>query len=134
MVSATIVSGWRVADSIAAAKIPVITGPVINIPTRGSDRYDQAYTNAGIMHKAGVRVALRTNNTENVRDLPFHAGFAAAYGMGRGAGLEALTINPPRLMGGWDPIGPPEVGKRAKLFRCGREPLETKTHNNQVMS
>ncbi|MEM6770777.1 MAG: amidohydrolase family protein [Bacteroidota bacterium] len=128
-----VAEGWRVADSIAAAKIPVITGPVINIPTRGSDRYDQAYTNPGIMHKAGVTVALRTNNTENVRDLPFHAGFAAAYGMGREAALEAITINPARIMGVADQIGSLEVGKMANLFICDGDPFETKTQISKVI-
>lgn len=128
-----VAEGWRVADSIAAAKVPVITGPVINIPTRGSDRYDRAYANAGIMQKAGVLVALRTNNTENVRDLPFHAGFAVAYGMDRQAALEAITINPARMMGVADQLGSLEVGKNANLFVCDGDPFETRTQISQVM-
>lgn len=128
-----VAEGWRVADSIAAAKVPVITGPVINIPTRGSDRYDQAYANAGVMHKAGVMVALRTNNTENVRDLPFHAGFAAAYGMGREAALEAITVNPARMMGLADQLGSLEKGKVANLFVCDGDPFETKTQISKVI-
>ena len=34
--------GWRVADEIAKAKIPVVTGPVIALPNRDYDRYDAA--------------------------------------------------------------------------------------------
>lgn len=128
-----VAEGWRVADSIAAAKVPVITGPVIGIPTRGSDRYDQAYANAGVMHKAGVTVALRTNNTENVRDLPFHAGFAVAYGMDRQAALEAITITPARIMGLEDQLGSLEVGKVANLFVCDGDPFETKTQISKVV-
>ncbi len=128
-----VAEGWRVADSIAAAKVPVITGPVINIPTRGSDRYDKAYANAGLMHKAGVTVALRTNNTENVRDLPFHAGFAVAYGMDRQAALEAITITPARMMGLGDQLGSLEVGKVANLFVCDGDPFETKTQISKVV-
>lgn len=128
-----VAEGWRVADSIAAAKVPVITGPVINIPTRGSDRYDKAYANAGLMHKAGVTVALRTNNTENVRDLPFNAGFAVAYGMDRQAALEAITITPARMMGLGDQLGSLEVGKVANLFVCDGDPFETKTQISKVV-
>ena len=69
----------RVADKIAAADIPCIVGPVITIPARESDRYDKAYANIGLLSKAGVRVAIRTNDVENVRNLPFNAGFAIAY-------------------------------------------------------
>ena len=74
--------GWRVANKIAKAGIPIITGPVLSVPGRDNDRYDASYTNPAKMMKAGVKVALRTDNAENVRNLPFNAGFAAAYGMG----------------------------------------------------
>lgn len=124
--------GWRVADSIAAAKIPVITGPVIGMPTRQSDRYDRPYANAGLMSKAGVTVAIRSNDTENVRDLPFHAGFAAAYGMGREEALKAITIVPAQIMGLGDRLGSLEVGKDANLFICDGDPMETKTQIQQV--
>lgn len=124
--------GWRVADSIAAAKIPVITGPVIGMPTRQSDRYDRPYANAGLMAKAGVTVAIRSNDTENVRDLPFHAGFAAAYGMGREEALKAITIVPAQIMGLGDRLGSLEVGKDANLFICDGDPMETKTQIEQV--
>lgn len=44
---------------------------------------DRAYANAGLLSKAGVSVALRSGESENVRNLPFNAGFAATYGMAR---------------------------------------------------
>lgn len=124
--------GWRVADEIAKAGVPVITGPMLDMPPRASDRYDKAYANAGLMHKAGVQVAIRSNETENVRNLPFNAGFAAAYGMGREAALEAITIVPARIMGLEAEIGSLEVGKVATLFISDGDPLETKTHIEQV--
>lgn len=124
--------GWRVAEEIAASGVPVVTGPVISIPTRGSDRYDRAYANAGAMKEAGVTVAIRSDDTENVRDLPFHAAFAAAYGMGREAALEAITIVPARMMGLEKELGSLEVGKIANLFICDGDPFETKTQIEQV--
>ena len=73
--------GWRVADRIAEAGLSVITGPVTGLPTRASDRYDRTYQNAALMAQAGIRVALRTDDRmQNYRNLPFHAGFAVAYG------------------------------------------------------
>jgi imidazolonepropionase-like amidohydrolase len=119
--------GWRVADKIAAANIPVITGPVIALPTRPSDRYDKAYANAGLMHNAGVKVAIRTDNTENVRNLPYNAGYAVAYGMDKDAALRAVTINPAEIFGVDDLLGSLEVGKSATLFVCTGDPFETKT-------
>lgn len=119
--------GWRVADKIADSGIPVITGPILNTPTRSSDRFDKAYANAGLMQKAGVKVAIRTNETENVRNLPFNAGFAAAYGMGKEEALKAVTIVPAEIFGVSDQLGSIEVGKVANLFVTDGDPFETKT-------
>lgn len=119
--------GWRVADSILMAGVPVITGPILSVPTRDSDPYDIAYKNAGLMQKAGVKVALRTNESENARNLPFNAGFAATYGMGSGEALKAVTIIPAEIMGIADQVGSIEPGKRANLFISDGDPFEPAT-------
>ena len=117
--------GWRVADEIAASGIPVITGPVQDLPTRDSDRYDAAYANPGKMLAAGVKVAIRTNETENVRNLPFHAAYAAAYGMGKEEALKAVTIVPAEIFGLADKYGSIEEGKVANLVVATGDPFET---------
>lgn len=122
-----VAEGWRVADEIAKAGIPVITGPVQELPARQSDRYDAAYSNAGKMAKAGVKVALRTDDEENVRNLPFHAAFAAAYGLGKEDALKAITINPAEIFGIQDQYGSVEAGKRANLVISTGDPLETRS-------
>lgn len=120
--------GWRVADKIAASGLPVLAGPVLAVPTRGSDRYDRAYANPGLLAAAGVRIGIASNETENTRNLPFHAGFAAAYGLGRDAALRAVTIDAARILGVDDRIGSLEVGKVADLFVATGDPFEPKTH------
>ncbi|HEY0770312.1 MAG TPA: hypothetical protein VGD31_08245, partial [Sphingobacteriaceae bacterium] len=73
-----VAEGWRVADEIAKANIPVLAGPVLELPSRDYDRYDKAYQNPGLLKKAGVKVAIRTvDGNLNYRNLPYHAGFAA---------------------------------------------------------
>ena len=119
--------GWRVADQLAKSGIPVVAGPIQALPTRPSDRYDSRYANPGIMAKAGVKVALRSSESENVRNLPFHAGFAAAYGMGKEAALRAVTIVPAQIFGVDKMLGSLEVGKSATLFAATGDPFETKT-------
>lgn len=122
-----VAEGWRVAEEIAKAGIPVVTGPVQELPTRQSDRYDAAYTNAGKLAKAGVKVALRTDEEENVRNLPFHAAFAAAYGLGKEEALKAVTINPAEIFGIADQYGSVEAGKRANLIVSTGDPFETRS-------
>jgi imidazolonepropionase-like amidohydrolase len=122
-----VAEGWRVADKIAKAKIPVITGPVLSTPRRDQDSYDAPYTNASKMQKAGVKVAIRTDNAENTRNLPFNAAFAAAYGMGVEEALKSITINAAEIFGIADKYGSIEKGKVANLFICDGDPFEMKT-------
>jgi len=123
-----VAEGWRVADEIAKAGIPVVTGPIQALPTRESDRYDTPYANAGKMAKAGVKVAIRTDEQENVRNLPFFAAFAAAYGMGKEEAWKAVTINPAEIFGVADQYGSVEAGKVANLIVADGDPFETKTN------
>lgn len=129
-----VAEGWRVADELVKSKIPVITGGVLELPSRESDRYDQAYANAGMMFKAGVRVAIRSqeNGNQNFRNLPYHAGFAVAYGMDKIEALKAITIVPAEIFGVADKLGSIEVGKNANLFVCDGDPFETKTQVKNV--
>ncbi|MFM7629559.1 MAG: amidohydrolase family protein [Algoriphagus sp.] len=122
-----VAEGWRVAEQLAKAKIPVVTGPVQDLPTRASDRYDTPYANAGMLAKAGVKVALRTDEEENVRNLPFHAAFAAAYGLGKEEAWKAVTINPAEIFGVADQYGSVEVGKKANLIVSTGDPFETRS-------
>lgn len=119
--------GWRRADKLAKANIPVIAGPVLSIPNREYDRYDASYTNPGVMHKAGVKVAIRTSDAENVRNLPYNAAFAATYGLGKEQALKAITIIPAEIFGVADKLGSLEKGKNATLFVTDGDPFETKT-------
>ena len=90
-----------------------------------------AVTDQQRVFAAGVEVALRTNEAENVRNLPFQAGFAAAYGARHGFtredALASVTIVPARILGVADRIGSIEVGKRASLFVATGDALEPST-------
>ena len=124
--------GWRVADKIAEAGIPCLVGPVLSIPTRQSDRFDKAYKNAGLMHAAGVKIALRSDDTANARNLPYHAGFATAYGLPQKEALRAVTINPAEFFGVSDRLGSIEIGKEATFFVSDGDPFETATTIHHV--
>ncbi len=119
--------GWRVADEIAAAGVPVLVGSIMQPPTRESDRYDKAYRTPALLHDAGVPVALRSGKTENVRNLVFHAGFAASHGLGKTDALRAITTTPAQIFDVEDHVGTIEAGKRANLFVANGDPLQPDT-------
>ncbi len=124
--------GWRVADKIAESGFPVIVGPVFSTPTRPGDRYDRGYANAGLLHSAGVTVSIRSGESENVRNLPFSAGFAATYGMGREEALKAVTINAAMALGIDGDYGSLEVGKKANFLVSNGDPFEPATEITDV--
>jgi imidazolonepropionase-like amidohydrolase len=128
-----VAEGWRVADEIAKANLPVIAGGVLELPTRDYDRYDKPYANAGLLKKAGVKVAIKSESSNNnYRNLPYHAGFAVAYGMNKEDALKAVTIVPAEILGVADKLGSIEVGKSATFFVCNGDPFETKTQISHV--
>ena len=130
-VFAGVEEGWRVADEIAAAGIPVLT-TTLYTPSRDYDNYQRPYQNPGLMAEAGVKVAIVSDDTENSRNAPFEAGYAAAYGLGQEEAIKALTINPAEIFGVDDKLGSLEAGKQANLFISDGNPLEPMTKIEHV--
>jgi len=123
---------WRVSDSLSKYDIPVIIGPALSMPSRGSDAYDTPYKLASLLHKAGVKFAIRTNGEENVRNLPFEAGFAATYGLGVDKALRAITLSAAEIFNMADQYGSIDEGKVANLFISDGDPFEMKTRISQL--
>lgn len=128
-----VAEGWRVANKIVESGFPVLTGPVIAEPTRASDRFDRAYANAALLQKAGVKVAIRTDDDNaNFRHLPFQAGFAVAYGMPYEEALKAITLYPAQIMGVDRDFGSLAEGKSATFFMTNGDPFEPKSLVHEV--
>lgn len=123
--------GWRVAGEIAEAGLPCLVSTLYT-PERDYDNYQRPYQNPGMLHEAGVKVAIATGETENVRNAPYHAGFAAAYGLGTEEALKAITINAAEIFGVEDKLGSIETGKQANLFISDGDPFEPTSHIEQV--
>lgn len=123
--------GWRVADKIAEAGLPCLVSTLYT-PSRDYDNYQRPYQNPGMLHEAGVKVAIATGEVENVRNAPYHAGFAATYGLGKKEALKAITINAAEIFGVSDKLGSIEEGKQANLFIADGDPFEPMSHITQV--
>jgi imidazolonepropionase-like amidohydrolase len=122
------IEAYRVADQLKAKNIPVIVGPVLRMPSREDDAYDAAFANAGLLAKAGVKIAFQTVNSQGARNLPYNAGMAAAFGLPKEEALKAVTIYPAEIFGVADRIGSIEQGKVANLIVTDGDPLEILTH------
>ncbi|HYP28686.1 MAG TPA: amidohydrolase family protein [Blastocatellia bacterium] len=122
------IEAYKVADQLRAKNIPVIVGPVLRMPATEDEPYDAAFANAGLLSKAGVKIAFQTLDAAHSRDLPYHAGMAAAFGLPKEEALKAVTIYPAQILGVSDRVGSIEQGKVANLIVTDGDPLEIRTH------
>lgn len=121
--------GWRVADEIAKANVPVLLES-LNLPRRPDEPYDTDYANAGVLARAGVRVGFDdgASDSSNVRNMVHQAAAAVAYGFPREKALAALTLEPARMLGVADRIGSLEPGKSATLIVTDGDLLDLRSH------
>lgn len=126
------IEAYKVADQLKAKNIPVIVGPVLRVPVKEDDPYDAPFANAGLLAKAGVKIAFQTNDSAYSRNLPYHAGMAAAFGLAKEEALKAVTINPAEIFGVSDRLGSIEKGKIANLIVTDGDPLEIRTQIKHV--
>jgi imidazolonepropionase-like amidohydrolase len=99
-----VTEGWKVADAIAAAKVPCIIGPITEQPAR-PESLGATMENAAKLHAAGVLFCISARDTHNLRNLPYEAGFAVSYGLPWDAALAAITANPAKIFGAEDRVG-----------------------------
>jgi imidazolonepropionase-like amidohydrolase len=121
--------GWKVAAFLKEKNIPVILDGVLNLPLREDDAYDSLYENAAKLQAAGVRFCISTGDSgAHVRDLPFNAGMAAAFGLPKGEALKSVTLYPAQILGVADQMGSIEAGKLANLVIADGDMLEARTN------
>lgn len=119
---------WMVAPQIAAARVPVFTGAMNNIPGDFAT-LGQAQETAGLLRAAGVTVVLIGNGpgdpaSFNVRNIRQEAGNAVAYGMSWDDALRAITLAPAEVMGVASQVGALAAGLDANVVVWSGDPFE----------
>lgn len=117
--------GWRVADEIVAAGVPVLLNPLTNLPSSFEVR-GATMENAARLHAAGVVIAIKGNegSVHRAREARYNAGNAVAHGLPYAAAIQALTVNPARIFGLEDRIGGIRTGLEADVVVWTGDPLE----------
>ncbi len=119
---------WQIADLLKQNNISVILTQEHNLPTLDDDDVDQPYKSATFLQKAGVLYCLNDDDPQNRgRNLPFNAGTAAAYGLGKEEALKAITSNTAKILGIDDKTGTIETGKDANIVISEGDILDMKS-------
>lgn len=119
---------WQIADLLKQANVSVILQQPHSLPTLEDDDVDQPYKTAAMLSKAGVVFSISDDDGQTRgRNLPFNAGTAATYGLGKEEALQAITLNAAKVLGIADKTGSIEVGKDANIVVSDGDILDMRT-------
>ena len=116
--------GHLIAREIAQSGFPAIVGPTLASRTKEEVACSDFKT-PGILHRAGVPVALTTDHpVSRIQYLSLCAALAAKEGWSREAALRAITIDAARICRVDHRLGSLAEGKDADLVLFDGDPLE----------
>jgi hypothetical protein len=126
---------WRVANELAAARVPVIVDPLHNLPD-SFDEVGSTLQNAAKLRAAGVAVAISLNDTgvDDAGKTRQGAGNAVAHGMPWMDALAAITRTPAEIFGVTDRFGTIERGKPADFVMWSGDPLDVSSLPDLVVA
>jgi imidazolonepropionase-like amidohydrolase len=128
--------GWRVADRIAAAGVPVIANALTDLPA-SFEQLSATQSNVGRMRAAGVEVAIGMINDDEARQVRVSTQYAGnLVGIGRVPGhtglswsqaFAAISSEPAEALGMGGEIGSLRPGRRGDVVIWDGDPLELST-------
>ncbi len=127
MILADARDAWQVADLLASNNVPVVFNHVFSLPPRDSDDYAVQYRGAATLHRAGVKFAFSGTGASLVKNLPYTAAQAVAFGLPTDEAIKALTLYPAQMAGVADRLGSIEVGKDATFFALDGDVLDIRS-------
>ena len=123
---------WMAAGLLAEKKIPVIYGHIFTQPTSDTASYDIPFQAPGILQRAGVQVTFSIGsdsfNASTIRNLPYAAAQAVAFGLPETEAVKGLTLYPAQLAGVADRLGSIEPGKDATVFAADGDILDIRAN------
>ncbi len=120
--------GHLIVEDLVEEGYSVVVGPSLSEKSKIELR-NLTFDTAGILSNAGVEVSLMTDHPViPIQYLPICAGIAVKHGMKPEKALEAITINPAKILGIDDNVGSIEVGKDADIVIWDNNPLEIQSN------
>lgn len=119
--------GWKVADDIAAAKVPCSV-IVVDSPGGKLEARDMDWKTAAVLEKAGVTVGFHTDDpVTDSRLFLRSAALAVRSGLSREGGLRGVTLAGAKILDLEDRIGSLAPGKDADFVVLSGDPFSVYT-------
>ena len=115
--------GYKIADVIAEKGAPCICGPILFSRMKLELR-EMTPANAAVLSKAGVKLAIQTDEASATKYLTLNAAVAVREGMDESEALRAITRTAAEILGVDDRVGSIEPGKDADLVILSTHPLD----------
>jgi imidazolonepropionase-like amidohydrolase len=126
------VEAYKVADLIAARKIPVVLGPFGDPQSFSPEGTDALFNTAGLLAAKGVPVAFGSNG-DDPSDLRAWACLAVRNGLDADAALRAITLGAAEIAGVAHRVGSIAPGKEADLLILSGDPLQVTSRIETVI-
>lgn len=133
--------GWRVANDIAAAKVPVLASALSDLPYSFED-LGATQSNIGRMKRAGVQVAIGMINDRDAHQLRYSMQYAGnlvalnkvprATGLSWDEAFAAISSGPAEIMGMDGQLGSLKAGRQGDVVIWTGDPLELSTQVETV--
>tara|TARA_R110000824_G_scaffold173363_4_gene351391 strand:- start:683 stop:1978 length:1296 start_codon:yes stop_codon:yes gene_type:complete len=134
--------GWRVANHIAAAGVPVLASALSDLPY-GFEDLSATQSNIGRMKDAGVKVAIGMINDNDAHQLRYSVQYAGnlvaltkvprATGLTWDEAFAAISSVPAEIMDMGGQLGSLKAGRQADVVIWTGDPLELSTQVEKVI-
>lgn len=115
-------------DFILENDLPVLLNNLHRVPSRNHEGVDLPYKLPYLLQKEGVLVGLTASGSlHSQRNLPFLAGTAAGYGLGKEEALKLITSNNAKILGIDSITGTIMTGKDANILISKGDILDMKS-------
>ncbi len=120
----------KVKDFLKEHQIPVLLANTHRMPYYERSDLSLPFRLPYLLKEAGLMVGLVYSDgpMPSGRNLPFAAGTAAAYGLGKEEALQMITANNAKILGIDKQLGTLEKGKQATLFVSEGDALDMRTN------
>ncbi len=126
---------YKVAAFLKENQVPVILNPTHRLPNRADENVYLPYELPGLLHKAGVKVAITyADEWWRTRNLAFLAGTSSGFGdVSPEEALQFVTKNAAEIIGAEKSVGTIEKGKQASFLVSNGDILDMRGNVIQMV-